>query len=273
LLHSDGSALLMIYGVSKIFWWFIQPGTLLLILCVAGAVSVCWRPRQCVGRVVLIAGVAGLVACAWLPLGTWLLRPLENRFPPPLRLPSHVDGFILLGGAIELRDSLARGTPVLNLRAGRMTAFVALARRYPVARLVFSGGNPDPFAKGLTEAEVARTFFLSMGLDPWRMVFESNSRNTRENALYSRQLVKPAPHQVWILVTSAADMPRAIGCFRAVGWQVIPFPVDYHAAPTGAGRAPGLAAGLEEVGWAAHEWIGLLYYRWRGWTPQLFPSP
>lgn len=263
----------MIYAISKIVWWFARPDTLLLLLCITGAAILCWRTSRRLGHGLLLAGVAGLGACAWLPLGTWLMRPLEDRFPPPHRLPAQIAGIIVLGGAIDLRESRSRRVPALNARAGRMTAFVALARRYPAARLVFTGGNPDPWATGPAEADVARVFFAGLGLDRRRFVFEGKSRNTRENALFSKRLVGPAPHQLWVLVTSAADMPRAVGCFRAVGWPVVPFPADYHTSGSGIGAAPGLARGLEDVDWATHEWVGLVYYRWRGWTPSLFPGP
>jgi len=263
----------MIYAASKILWWFARPDTVLLLLSIAGAAFLCLRPGRRLGLGFLLPGVAGLVACAWLPLGTWLMRPLEDRFSPPHRLPAQIDGIIVLGGAIDLHESRSRGVPSLNVRAGRMTAFVALARRYPAARLVFTGGKSDPLAEGPAEADVARAFFAGLGLDRRHFLFEDRSRNTRENALFSKRLVGPAPHQLWILVTSAADMPRAVGCFRAVGWPVVAFPVDYHTPRSGIGSAPGLARGLDDVDWAAHEWVGLLYYRWRGWTPSLFPGP
>jgi uncharacterized SAM-binding protein YcdF (DUF218 family) len=198
------------------------------------------------------------------------MRPLEDRFPRLRWMPAHVDGIIVLGGAIDLRESVDHGMPELNQRAERMTAFVALARLYPHARLVFTGGNPDLLAAGPTEADVARVFFKGLGLDPRRVAFEGKSRNTRENALLSKRLVNPGPHQEWILVTSAADMPRAVGCFRAVDWPIIAFPVDYH---TRQGLVPGLVSGLRDVDWATHEWIGLVYYRSRGWTSSLFPGP
>ncbi len=201
------------------------------------------------------------------------MGPLEDRFPPLRQMPARVDGIVVLGGAIDLKESADRGMPALNERAERMTAFVALARLYPHARLVFTGGNPDLLSAGPTEAEVARVLFAGLGLDPHRLVFEAKSRNTRENALFSRRIENPRPGQIWLLVTSAADMPRAVGCFRAVAWPVLAFPVDYHTRHRDMGGVPGLVAGLKEFDWAAHEWIGLVYYRSRGWTSSLFPGP
>ena len=89
-----------------------------------------------------------------------------------------------------------------------MTAFVGLARRYPKAVLIFTGGNAEGATP--TEAAIARKLFVELGLDPNRVRFEDRSRNTHENATLSRRLVTLAPHDAWILVTSAADMPRAV---------------------------------------------------------------
>jgi uncharacterized SAM-binding protein YcdF (DUF218 family) len=139
--------------------------------------------------------------------------------------------------------------------------------------LVFTGGNPDLLSAGPTEAEMARVFFAGLDLNSQRLVFEAKSRNTRENALFSRRIENPRPGQIWLLVTSAADMPRAVGCFRGVAWPVIAFPVDYHTRQREMSGVPGLVAGLKDVDWAAHEWIGLVYYRSRGWTSSLFPGP
>lgn len=225
------------------------------------------------GRALLIGGVAGYAICAIAPVGDWLMRPLEDRFPPLRQMPARVDGIVILGGAIDLEESAPHAMPALNERAGRLTAFVALARLYPHARLVFTGGNPDPFAKGPTEADMARLLFSELGLAPARVVFERRSRNTRENALFSLQLVHPGSSQSWLLVTSAVDMPRAIGCFRAVGWRVIAFPVDYHARNWEFSVVPRSMTELRYLDWATHEWLGLVYYRLRGWTPSLFPGP
>ncbi|WP_232224857.1 YdcF family protein [Acidihalobacter ferrooxydans] len=202
-----------------------------------------------------------------------MLRPLEDRFTRPDPMPTHVTGIVLLGGAIDLPVSTTRHVTALNIRAERMLGFLQLAHRYPKARLVFTGGNASPFGGRATEAAVARRLFVSLGINPRRMLFENRSRNTRENALYTYRLVKPKPGQIWLLVTSAADMPRAVGCFRQVGWMIVPYPVDYHTRAHGAAWLTGLARSLTLGDWAAHEWLGLVYYRIRGWIPVLFPAP
>ena len=261
------------YVLSKLFDVVVTPSSVLLLLCLAGLLLTLRRTAPRWAKRLLIAGVGGLFAFSILPLGTWMLRPLESRFAMPSPMPDHVDGIIVLGGAISVDRSVDRGAPMLNDAAGRMTTFVAMAHRYRRARLVFSGGNADPFVVKTSEAGIARRFFREMGLETRTILYESQSRNTYENALYSQRLVRPRLGERWLLVASAADLPRAVGCFQRVGWPVVPIPSDYHTPRDDLGFVPGLLRGLRDADRAAHEWIGLMYYRLRGWTPALFPGP
>jgi uncharacterized SAM-binding protein YcdF (DUF218 family) len=199
------------------------------------------------------------------------MSPLEERFPRR-PLPSEVTGIIVIGGAFDMSESSSRNMVALNYRAERMTAFAGLARRYPRASLIFSGGSASYFDARLTEAALAKRLFADLGIPLKRVIFEDHSRNTHENALFSRRLVHVGGSDTWLLVTSAADMPRAVGSFRGVGWNVTPVPVDYHTKRA-FWSTPGLIDGLREIDWSTHEWVGLLYYFLRGWTPEVFPRP
>ena len=212
-------------------------------------------------------GVVGLLAIVVLPLGQWLARPLENAVPRPPK-PARVDGVIVLGGAVEEDIFADRGTPALNAAAERMTEFLALARDYPRARLVFSGGSGRIVQAPATEADDARALFDELGLPPQRVTFEAASRSTWQNAMLSRRTINPSSGETWLLVTSALHMPRALGAFRAAGWSVNPWPVGYKTLRQGVRwiEAPAQRIGLLES--ALHEWAGLLAYRAMGhWRP------
>jgi uncharacterized SAM-binding protein YcdF (DUF218 family) len=229
-----------------------------------------WLPRRRRAGITLMSAVTFVFfLVAVLPLADWVRAPLENRFPRPA-LPAHADGVIVLGGAVDPNTTARRGIPSLNDQAERMTEFVRLARRYPRARLVFSGGNAtftvDP---GRSETHVARLFFRQQGLDTRRVLFEGRSRDTYENVLFSKALAKPRRGEIWLLVASAEDVPRSVGIFHKLGWPVIPLPVAYKSD----NMSVNFAANLHRLDQAMHEWLGLVAYRLAGRTDRLFPSP
>jgi uncharacterized SAM-binding protein YcdF (DUF218 family) len=259
----------VVFIVSKLIAMVVLPAALLVELAVLGLLLHRWR----IGRVARVVGVAGLAACLVLPVGTWAIRPLEDRFPQVREPPAKVDGIVVLGGAIDDLTSEDRGTPVLNGAANRLTTFVALARRYPQARLVFTGGSGD-IEQGITdEARFARVLLAGLGLPEDRVVFESQSRTTAENAEATKALVQPKPGEVWVLVTSAAHMPRSVGVFRKAGWDVLPWPVGYRSRDRIGGFAPSLGEKLAVLDSAAHEWEGLAAYWVTGRMSTVWPGP
>jgi len=263
-----GSALF--FYVSKLAWFVVQPSSLIALLLIGGLVLAFWRRRW--GLRLAWAGAALYVIAGFSPLGHWLMLPLEERFPrPELRAP--VDGIIVLGGSVDTLVTKGRGITALNEAGERLSEGAALARRFPEARLVFSGGSAKVFHRGGTEASGAQRLFARLGIAPERLTLESRARNTAENAAFTHAQVRPAPGERWLLVTSAFHMPRAVGCFRAVGFDVIPWPVDYRTSgPGDAWRLfPRASEGLRRVDLAAKEWAGLLAYYVTGRTTAFLP--
>jgi uncharacterized SAM-binding protein YcdF (DUF218 family) len=260
----------MLFVASKLFWAVAAPGNLLLLLLLAGLLAMALGRRR--GFRLALAATLALAAVAVLPLGQWLALPLEARFPQP-KLPARIDGVIVLGGAVEPAITKAHGQVALNEAGARIVEAFILARQHPEAKLLLSGGNASIFPHpGEDEAEDTRRLFLALGIAPQRILVEGRSRNTYENALYSRALADPKPGGVWVLVTSAMHMPRAVGCFRRVGWNVLPYPVDFHTT-----AHPGvdflLADHLGLMDLAAKEWVGLVAYRLLGRIDEVFPGP
>jgi uncharacterized SAM-binding protein YcdF (DUF218 family) len=261
--------------IGKIFWLLAKPSHLIAIVLVLGVVML-WLGWRRLGAGLVTLGTLPLAVLTVLPLGAWLLIPLEARFPPPHELPEQVDGVIVLAGAENLHVTAARGQPALGDSVERLLALVELGRRYPDARLVFSGGSLVLFEAPLTSAAVARETLLRQGFDIARVEFEDAARDTYENALRSKALVGPQPGERWLLVTTANHMPRAVGVFRKADWEVMAFPVDYRT--TGRielepGTATGMGSRLADLDYAVRAWVGLLAYRLLGRTDAILPAP
>lgn len=265
----------MFFYLSKILWFFLQPSSLILALFVAGLLLV-WRGRVKLGYRLLLAGAVSYGIAGLSPLGNALILPLEERFPrAELSTNAPPAGIIVLGGAIDTVVSKERSGTALNEAAERMTEGAALARRFPNARLVFSGGSGDLIYQGMTEAEAARRFYESQGIGMERILFESRSRNTSENASFTKELVNPRPGELWLLVTSAFHMPRSMGLFRKAGFDAAAWPADYRTRGwSDMGRFfPAPSEGLRRVDLAVKEWTGLFIYRLTGRIDALPPSP
>src|SRR5260370_33806555 len=187
-----------------------------------------WAP---LGRKLTVASVVSLAICGFSPVANLLLYPLESRFPPWDQGQGAPDGIVVLGGSIEPDLSAAHGVAVFGTSIDRIIAAAVLARRYPNARIVFSGGNANLASSDTAkEADFAMPVLESFGFAKDRLIMERRSRNTYENAEFSKALVSPKSSARWLLGTSAHHMPRPVAIVRKVGFEVEPHPVDCRTA-------------------------------------------
>jgi uncharacterized SAM-binding protein YcdF (DUF218 family) len=265
----------LFFALSKTLGVMLLPTNLLIGAGIAGMILLVTRfaPQ---GRKLLIASTILLAICGFSPLGNLLLYPLEARFAPWDEARGAPDGIVVLGGSIEPDLSAARGTAVFSGSVDRIIAAAALAHRYPSARIVFSGGSANLIADDAAkEADTARAVFERLGIAKDRLMMERASRNTVENAEFSKALVSPKPGERWLLVTSAYHMPRSIGIFRKVGFAIEPYPVDWRTGGPGDLLRFSIYAldGLGRVEIAMREWIGLSAYWITGKTDMFLPGP
>ena len=260
----------MSFLLSKLVWTLLSPASVLLLAVVGAAVMQHFMPK--LSRWLITGAALFLLMLSFTPAGRLSLAPLEDRFPH--RQPvAPVDGIIVLGGALIPDASASLHRPVLGVSGERLTAMIELARTWPGARLVFSGGSGSVLHPDFREADYVPAFAASMGLDPSRVILERDSRNTWENALYSKRMIQPRETERWVLVTSAWHMPRAVGCFRAAGWNVIPYPVDYQSVPRDEWPVFDLLHQLSLFSLAAKEWVGLFAYHFLHYSDAWFPAP
>ena len=263
----------MFFVLSKTAATLIFPSDLLMISALVGVILLVLR-RKVIGTWCLAVSVVLLAAAGFLPVGNYFSHLLESRFPRWDTTRGAPDGIVVLGGAISSRLSKAHEEPAVDANAERIFALVKLARAYPSARIFYSGGDASLFADETPEADYIYPLLESFGIARERVLLETRSRNTVENAVFTKQLAKPKQGERWLLVTSAQHMPRAVGCFRAAGFPVEAYPVGWRTIKSidfRADRTVGDA--LKRLDTAAYEWIGLLAYWLTGKTSALLPSP
>ena len=263
----------MFFVASKILWWLFEP-TNALAIAVFLATLLLLLGRVRTARRIFVAVASFILAVALPPLPQLLIQPLEQRFVRPDPLPARVDGIVLLGGAQIPSMTREYGTPALNGGANTVTSFMWLARRYPNAKLVFAGGSGDILDPRASEAETLRLFFEQQGFDAGRVILEGKSRNTHENAAFAKELARPKPGEIWLLVTQAMHVPRSVGVFRQAGWEVVPYPEVYrYGRRIAFDFYPHIGHSLALFGAGLREWLGLVAYAATGRSAEFFPAP
>jgi uncharacterized SAM-binding protein YcdF (DUF218 family) len=264
----------MFFILSKALGFFALPSNLLITIGLVGLVLLL-TPFRRLASWLVVTSLVLLALFGLSPLGNALMLPLEERFPPWDASRGPPDGVIVLGGIIAEDVSAARGAVALNESAERVTVAAELARRYPNVRIIFSGGTNALIFEKDAEAGFAVRQLEDLGVARERITAEEQSRNTIENAVFSRLIANPLPGERWLLLTSAFHMPRAVAVFRAVGFPVEPYPVDWRTTgPADLFRPyPSVSEGLRRTDVAVREWVGLLLYRFTGKTVELFPAP
>jgi uncharacterized SAM-binding protein YcdF (DUF218 family) len=214
---------------AKIFWFFLRPLNLLFFAAIASAVFGWAGYRKfAIRSLVSLAAIFAIIAFTQLP--DWLLYQLESR-AVQAELTERPYGIIVLGGGLTANTALNPTGYNLGESGDRIIRGIELKRRFPDARLVYSGGLGAIRQTSLPETAAAQAVITALAGAELQIELESQSRNTWQNAIYTSEMIGGARSRQWLLVTSAFHMPRAIGCFRKAGFNVMPAPADFRADP------------------------------------------
>ena len=167
-----------------------------------------------------------------------------------------------------------RQQPSFGGSVERVIEAARIGKKYPGAKILFSGGSGNLFSQEEKEAHFILPFLKQLGISSKRVFLEDKARSTVENATLTYKLVNPEENEVWLLVTSAFHMPRAIGTYRKAGWKIRAYPVDFVTSPNFEWSISfNFGEGLTKFSGAIKECLGLLFYRMTGKMDTLFPSP
>ena len=249
------------FVAAKFLSFLTQPIAWAILLLLAGLLALKrWRKT---GLALSWAALVVLGLTGWEGPVDNVLHRLETRYPALVQgadLKPFV-GVVVLGGA--LGSSHLWETPgqiALNSHGERMVMPIALLQRNPHLKLVFTGGEGNLGWSKYTEADRAKIFFDLMGVDPARVMYESASRTTYDNAVMTARLPGLDPKQPWLLLTTAAHMPRSMGVFVKAGWKVTPYPVDFRTSQQPEWGGYSISEGVQKWQYALHEVVGYVAY-------------
>jgi uncharacterized SAM-binding protein YcdF (DUF218 family) len=258
------SQITIFFILSKLVGFFLDPLNWILISAFVLYYAVRKHNLPLVRRITLSL-LTILLCIGYLPLSDAPLRFLESSAPTPPIDPQKAKGIIVLGGAVYGGIlTIERNEVEFNRAAARMTKTVELARLFPHLEIIFTGGSSAILPQsGCSEAESARRFFTEQGIETHRVRYENQSRNTYENAVFTKKLLATS-NQPWILITSASHMHRAHKIFLKAGLPTLPLPVAYQTTKTIYWRHFELSKGFRDLKTFLHECIGILAYQWTG---------
>ena len=257
----------LFYILSKTLGFVVKFDNALILMAVLG-VFLSWKWQK-ISRLLLLVSVGSLLLLCFLPIGSILIEPLEKRFPMPSQLPQKIGGIIVLGGMESIAPSIIHQKPQFNASAERVMVLPSLLKLYPHTQVVIASGGYSTVNPEIKGAHIIAKWLRPLTPKTVSIHTELRSKNTYQNALYAQQYKdNDLP---WLLVTSAWHMPRSVGVFRQLNWNVIAYPTDYKSFPLS--LSPYFPHNIAVLRRASHEWIGLLAYYLNGYTNTLFPKP
>lgn len=250
----------MFFTVQKMIWYLAMPPASLIVLMLVGLAMA--GKRRTLGRVLVLVGLVLLYALSLDPVANALLKSLESATPPLQKLPAVADAVVVPGGgSVDL--AWAGAPPVPNAETWtRLIRGIEIARKLNVP-LVLTGGNGEPFATTLNDADVMAAAAFALGMPRSQVIVENRSRNTLENSYAVRSLVRG--NRI-VLATSAYYMKRAVAMFGKRGFTVIPAPTYplVQTRKTGFFTLIPSAGNLARSKVALAEWLSLAWWGIRG---------
>ncbi len=249
----------------QLFLSALFPFPLCLELMLLGMILLWFTKRKKIAHLFLSAGFIFLAVLSWTWLPDWFLKPLEYRYPPLLDLKnlSQVRWVVVLGGGHTSDPHLPPNSQLTSASLSRLIEGLRIHRSLAGSKIILSGmGVLDPVPEAVTMAKVA----LALGVDKESIVLESDSKDTEGEAEILRKLVGDGP---FILVTSAAHMPRSVALFRKLGMSPIPAPTDYkikqrqREGPISNALFPSMV-GISKTETSLYEYLGLTWAKIRG---------
>lgn len=266
----------MFFYLSKIIWSFASVGMVCVFILALALLCLAFdRNGLAAACVAFCCALLFIVSATSLPMR--MAGYMENYYPQQKHDDfQNITGIIVLGGGFNSGLSMEKDELNVNHNIERIFAFIDVAKQFPDAKKIFTGGNGKiSHQEGATEARFAKEFIERYSdLDTSTIVFEDSSRNTIENAKNSYNLIQPKENERWVLITSAYHMPRAMNCFLSQGWtNLVPYPVDYRSSGGSSFifKLPDFTFGSVVFDVAYKEWIGLWAYYLTGKTKTLLP--
>jgi len=254
--------------LSKILPLFVMPLGVVFTLLLVALILLRFEKRRTAAIFVVLSFAVLWIASTPL-VADRLYRHIESSYPPVSSADIPVSDCIVLLGGVVAAPLAPRIEMDMNDAVDRVYKAAQLYRDGKGKMLIVSAGNQPGSTSPWDEADIVRDLLMEWGVPEKVILLEGSSRNTRENALYSRNIIQAINCENPLLVTSAAHMPRAVAAFRSLNVDVFPVSTDVkatHSPNFSVGYFLPSAGALAMSSSAIREWVGQKVYELQGWN-------
>ncbi|MTI80450.1 MAG: YdcF family protein [Firmicutes bacterium] len=213
----------MLYFIKFIYTTFFLPPGIFIVLLALLSFWLFKRERKAAIALAVITFSFYIFSTPFV--GETLMRTLEARYQPPTTIKGDV--IVMLGGGSTAGNPDLNGKGHLSGSAANRLLTTAKLQKKTDLPVIFTGGQV--YSYSANESEIAKRQLISLGIPKNKIIIETESRNTTENAIYTNEILKEHDFNQPILVTSAFHMERSVRNFSNEGIDVTPYPTDYFA--------------------------------------------
>lgn len=253
----------MFFAASKILVWFIYPLSLGILLLILAYVAALVR-RKAFLHFLLLVAILILYLFSVKPVAVFLLTPLERRHLSVNPSELKADAIVVLSG--DTRKKVFPRSDI-EVHGNRVIKAIRLYKQGAAPIIVMTGGSGSLFDQNFREAVSMKKFAVEFDVPADKIIIETESRNTRENLLYTKQILNKIKAKRVILVTSASHLPRSYALFKKVGIDAVPVASDFYATDERYDPFSFIpdSSSLSLSSIAIKEYVGILVYWLMGW--------
>jgi len=253
----------MFFIASKILVWLIFPLSLGILLLVLAYAATLLR-RRSLFHFLFLTGILVVYLCSIRPGSDFLLKPLERKYLSTRSSHLKADAIVVLAG--DLRKKVFPREDI-EVDGSRVLKAVRLFKEKAAPIIIMTGGSGSLFRQDYKEAVFMKELASELGVPPDKILVETESRNTRENIVYTKQILQKIKAKKVVLVTSALHLPRAYALSTKAGIDAVPVAAEFYATdeaynPFNFVPSPG---DLLYSSAAIKEYVGILAYWLMGW--------
>jgi uncharacterized SAM-binding protein YcdF (DUF218 family) len=214
----------MFFYLKKFLSTFAEPLTICFILFGIGLYHLYRKePNLKKGRKFITIGLIVLFLFSWSPFSHLLISPFESKFQAykEVQPNDQFDYIFVLGSGFALNETLPATSQLGEQALARVVEGVRLHKLFPDSKLIFSGyGGAEKTPYSVIAANAA----IELGINPDQIIQIPEAKDTIDESTMGFKIVGDKP---FLLISSAAHLPRSIGLFKKLGMNPTPAPADF----------------------------------------------